>query len=219
MIKILAGILMLIDHIGLLFFPQMELPRLIGRLSMPMYAYCVAKGIMHTRNVNRYFARVLAIACISQVIYGVTVGSFAELNICFTWAGAILFAWNIKRDTSRTNKIIWGGAIVLIILLLPFEYGIYGLAYSLWYLWINTRKETNMMTVYVSWGILHLVYIVFHGGSGAVQLFTLPSVALIDMLKAYDNSFMEIQKKNMVKYFYPLHLLILFAVKIAFSIG
>ena len=44
MIKLFALITMVIDHIGLVFFPNVIIFRIIGRLSMPLFAYCVARG-------------------------------------------------------------------------------------------------------------------------------------------------------------------------------
>lgn len=44
MIKILAALFMLIDHIGMIFFPENYLLRIIGRVSMPLFAYCIARG-------------------------------------------------------------------------------------------------------------------------------------------------------------------------------
>lgn len=37
MIKILAALFMLIDHIGMIFFPENYLLRIIGRVSMPLF--------------------------------------------------------------------------------------------------------------------------------------------------------------------------------------
>ena len=39
MLMIIACISMLIDHIGIVFFPNMDGFRIIGRLAMPIYSY------------------------------------------------------------------------------------------------------------------------------------------------------------------------------------
>ena len=53
-LKILACIFMLIDHIGMIFFPEIEILRIIGRLAMPLFAFFIAEGAYHTRNKIKY---------------------------------------------------------------------------------------------------------------------------------------------------------------------
>lgn len=44
-IKVLAAFLMTIDHIGVVFFPHQLALRYIGRLSFPLFAWLVGRGI------------------------------------------------------------------------------------------------------------------------------------------------------------------------------
>ena len=48
MIKLLATLFMFIDHVGMILFPDIRDLRLIGRISMPLFAYCVARGFYYT---------------------------------------------------------------------------------------------------------------------------------------------------------------------------
>ena len=54
-LKIIALITMLIDHIGLVFFPGIEIFRIIGRISFPIFAFMIAEGCEHTENKKKYF--------------------------------------------------------------------------------------------------------------------------------------------------------------------
>ena len=54
-LKILAAIFMVIDHVGLMFFPSMIIFRCIGRLSMPIFAFMISEGARYTRNKLKYF--------------------------------------------------------------------------------------------------------------------------------------------------------------------
>ena len=49
-IKLLAAVLMVIDHIGAIFFPQIVWLRCVGRISFPLFAYMLAVGCKYTRN-------------------------------------------------------------------------------------------------------------------------------------------------------------------------
>ena len=49
MIKLLALLTMLIDHIGVILLKDIIIFRLIGRLAMPLYAYCIARGFYFSK--------------------------------------------------------------------------------------------------------------------------------------------------------------------------
>lgn len=98
MIKWLAVLLMIVDHIGYFLGFLMPEPvviglRLIGRLSFPIFAYAIALGFLRTKNRTRYFLRMFLFACITQVMLAVTAyfthtGTFT--NVMFTFSLAIL---------------------------------------------------------------------------------------------------------------------------------
>lgn len=68
-LKIIACLSMLIDHIGLIFYPNIVAFRAIGRLSMPIFAYCIGGGVLKTRNKLKYFLRVFILGVICQLFY------------------------------------------------------------------------------------------------------------------------------------------------------
>ena len=52
-LKIIAMISMVLDHVGLVFFSDFEIFRILGRLAFPIYAYMIAEGCTHTKNRKR----------------------------------------------------------------------------------------------------------------------------------------------------------------------
>ena len=58
-LKTVACILMVIDHIGLVIFPYVQILRIIGRLSFPIFAYFITEGCKYTKNKFKYFLTVL----------------------------------------------------------------------------------------------------------------------------------------------------------------
>lgn len=67
MLKLIAAILMLIDHIGATLLPSYFILRIIGRLSFPMFAYIVAKGAKRTKDLDIYISRMIIFALASQI--------------------------------------------------------------------------------------------------------------------------------------------------------
>ena len=68
-LKIIAIITMLIDHIGYVFFPDRIELRIIGRISFPLFAYCIAVGFLYTSNIKKYILRLAAFSILSQPFY------------------------------------------------------------------------------------------------------------------------------------------------------
>lgn len=68
-IKLIALILMTIDHIGEFLFPQCDLLGYIGRLSAPLFLYILCWSIDYTRNRVRFLARVYAASVIMDIIW------------------------------------------------------------------------------------------------------------------------------------------------------
>ncbi|MFC1790243.1 TraX family protein [Patescibacteria group bacterium] len=105
-IKIIALITMVIDHLGYFFFPKVELFRLIGRLSFPLFAWAIANGARYTKNINLYLARIGVFATISQIPYlmanRLVEPSFSKLNVLFT----LFIGLVIIKFISHKNLII-----------------------------------------------------------------------------------------------------------------
>lgn len=68
-LKSIACISMLIDHIGYLLFPNILIFRLIGRLAMPIFSFFIAEGCRHTSNRFRYFLRIFLLGLLCQTVY------------------------------------------------------------------------------------------------------------------------------------------------------
>ena len=71
MLKWISALLMLLDHFAIVFIPTNTvlylLCRLIGRLSMPLFAYFIAVGFVHTKNLQKYIWRLLAMTAAAQI--------------------------------------------------------------------------------------------------------------------------------------------------------
>ena len=106
-LKIIAALLMLIDHIGVFLFPDILVFRYIGRLSFPLFAFMISEGARYTKNKINY---VLGIA--SLAIFCQTVAYFYDngnrnmsILVTFTLSLLIIFALqNFKKDFYLKDK-------------------------------------------------------------------------------------------------------------------
>ena len=100
---------MTIDHITWLLFPGYPtdaLPiilHLIGRLTCPIMCYFIAEGYHHTKDVNKYTARLFIFAFISHFAYVFSSSNFVD------WTSFIPFYnGDILNQTSVMWSLAWG---------------------------------------------------------------------------------------------------------------
>lgn len=132
-LKILAVFSMVVDHVGALFFPQVSLFRMVGRLAFPIFAYLVAEGFQRTRSKHRYLMRMFGFAMLSlwpfyrfSMILG---GDPLYQNVLFTFFFALVVLLFLEQKR-YFSMVVLG---VLPILLLEqvgvtVDYGWYGVA-------------------------------------------------------------------------------------------
>ena len=136
MLKIIAMVSMVFDHVGDLFFPGVMWLRMIGRLAMPIFSFCIAEGYAHTRDKNKYLLRLGIFALISEVPFDLAfegkVG-FGHQNIMLTFFLSILALkiFDLIRGEEPRNigKTVLGTLAVLVMaglaLLLKADYTIF----------------------------------------------------------------------------------------------
>lgn len=94
-LKIIACILMVIDHIGVILLPEVEILRVIGRLSYPIFAYFIAEGCRYTRNKTKRFLLVFGLAMICEIATLVVMGE-PEGGILVNFCFAILLIYEVQ---------------------------------------------------------------------------------------------------------------------------
>ena len=71
-LKLVAMVTMLVDHVGFVFLGNKEWMRCIGRIAFPLYAFMIAEGFAKTTESGRlgnYWQRTLFLALASEVSY------------------------------------------------------------------------------------------------------------------------------------------------------
>lgn len=200
-IKLLAAILMLIDHAGVVFFPEVAIFRILGRFSFPLFILLLVDGERYTRNFRQYCLRLLILGLLSQPIYWLLFRS-TQWNILFLLLLGLL-ALRLVRQFPRWQLPIWlaAGSIAQ---LLPFEYRAYGIAAIAL---IHQLQDDRVRTHAIGWGGwigLHLGLLILTPDFARFQF---PAI-LVPLLLALANH-QPGAKARWFYLFYPLHLLAL----------
>ena len=123
-LKLIAMVSMVFDHVGDNFFPQAVWMRVIGRIALPIFAFCVAEGYCHTRDKGKYLRRMGLFALVSEIPFDlVTAGKvleFSHQNIMLTFFWAILGLLCYEALRKKCKK---GGTVLGILTLLVFAAG------------------------------------------------------------------------------------------------
>lgn len=104
-LKLIALITMIIDHIGAILFPEIEIFRIIGRLSFPIYAFFIAEGWHYTKNRTKYTITIALFAIITQPIYYFAINQ-SGLNILFTFLLSISLMYLIDKCSTKNIEFI-----------------------------------------------------------------------------------------------------------------
>lgn len=151
MLKTIAIIAMVIDHIGFYFVPNIPtvvytLCRYVGRIAMPIFVYMLVQGFFYTKNFEKYITRIGICAAITQIAifileylnikyisnYTAATQVYRTLNILFTFMMCLISLKVIHEKIiienwdNRKNVILKVIIIVVlftITLFIPLDYG------------------------------------------------------------------------------------------------
>ncbi len=202
MLKIIAILTMLIDHIGRVFFPDNLILMIIGRVSFPLFCWFITTGISYTKNIYNYATRVFVLAVISQIPYHLLFTNH-NFNVCFTLFFGIIIIIICNSKLSIYVKSILVSIIFFIPDFLHFDYGSYGIATIILMYFLKNKFELLLLS-YTAISILAIQ--IYHYET--LQLYAIVSISLIIFIR---NDKLRI--KRIFNYsFYPIHLFILFLI-------
>jgi len=218
-IKIIAVISMLIDHIGAHLFPEQTWLRAIGRIAFPLFCFLIAYGCIKTRNINKFFLRLFIFAFISQILIFLARWeiSFGWLNVFFTLASGvlciILLQLIIKHNKKDFLPLIIIGSLVAILVIFTFaetfrfDYGIPGILLIILFFFSLERFEKNwkLLTLPILTLFNLLMFIIGHFPT---QWYSM--LAILFLLGFKDRKLKISKWERWAFYiFYPLHIIIL----------
>ena len=132
-IKVIGLVTMVIDHIGVFFLPEIQILRLVGRLSFPCFLYGVVNGLSFTKNVKKYALRLLLMGVLSIISWG----TIFPFNIGFTLAFTVLGLDAFERK-DKTGVLLYG------LLTMVSEYSLYAYILGFIFYLFNTKRISKI---------------------------------------------------------------------------
>jgi hypothetical protein len=152
LLKLLALVFMLIDHLGARVFTGIPEMRIIGRMAFPLYAWCLVVGSVKTGSPARYVLRMLMMAAFSQPLYMMGLQhSYQELNILFTLTVALIAIFGIRQKFLLSQ--IWAPALCYLLLgFIQVDYGWKGLTFIL-ILYLARESRGGLIAAYLAYAL------------------------------------------------------------------
>lgn len=202
LIKIIALISMVLDHVGVIFpeFFLSDFFRLIGVIAFPIFAYMIAQGCKQTKNINKYLLRLGIFALVSEIPFDLafyryfgnqfTVNFFRDTNVFFTlFLGAACIAVYEKLKEKLPLWITIKNAIIVNILafipLLPIlyianyiktDFGMLGVAYILIFYFAKPASKIARSIAMAAVVTYHYAYPYIYSKTGGFLSITPPPI-------------------------------------------
>ena len=228
-LKIIAMILMLLDHLWGTIIPGNQWMTLIGRMAFPIFAFLIVEGFFHTSDLKKYMKRLFIFGLISEIPFNlIYTGSIIfpfHQNVMFTLLLGLLIINEI--DKLKNNKEIKKKIIpilkiflFLIISIIGFvDYGVTGvLTIVVFYLFRGFKLAWIGQLI-----SLILLYIVFFEGQSVIlnifnyeYFLPLQSIGILSLIFIWLYNGEKGKNNKLIKYlfysFYPVHMLVIYLI-------
>ncbi len=212
LLKILAIVTMVVDHIGNILYPDLLFLQIIGRLSFPIFAYLIVIGVESTKKPLKYMVTLLFFAVFSQFPYFMAFGiePFERLNILFSLLlGAVTIYFYAKRNPLAFFPL-------LVSMILPTEGSYFAVLTAVGMKLLKDTPKLGALVLFV----LNLQFVLLsseiHTQIQILSLFAVPLIFLHIKNKMRkeilipNNSLAYSLRKYFFYVFYPLHLAVLY---------
>lgn len=230
MLRTIAVIFMLSDHIWATALSFGDWMTYIGRMAFPIFAFQIAEGFVHTSNFKKYALRLLGFAVITEIPFNLFYSSRFfnpyHQNVLFTLLLGLLAIKvidGLKKDRSLKNialSVLWLGLILLASVVGFVDYNHYGvLTVIMFYLmrdfpfaWLGQLIGMILINIVIFEGLVFPVEIfgkTFEIPSQGFAVFALIPIWLYGNRKGKSSKILQYGFYA----FYPLHMLVLFLIK------
>lgn len=185
--------------------------RSVGRIAFPIFCFLLVEGYVHTGNYRRYLRSMLVFALVSEVPFDLAVWNtplyMHGQNIYFTLSIGLLALYFLDR--LKPVDIVWRGTVSGLIVVgaclaayvLQVDYGPYGVLLILLFYYLRGKRlplflAGSAMLILTEGSIFGFYFIL--------------SMACICL---YNGTRGRLRHKYLFYWFYPVHLLMLFALR------
>lgn len=207
-LKIIAIVTMLIDHIGAFIINYekytllYEVMRTVGRIAFPIFCFMLVQGFRHTRSVKKYMIRLFIFAIISEVPFDLAASSVNESmwmhqNVFFTLFIGLTALYIIEKykQNAFAQIIVIISACTLATFLYT-DYMFFGVLQIIFFYYFEKLRLCR---------IISIIFLNFYMGQPA------GAVALV-FTELY-NGKRGINVKYLAYAFYPVHLLVIWLMR------
>lgn len=228
-LKILAMIFMLLDHMWATIIPGNQWMTNVGRLAFPIFAFLIVEGFIHTSDLKKYAKRLFVFGIISEIPFNlIYTGSLIfpfHQNVMFTLLLGLLCINEIdkikkNKDIKNIIKAISKIFLFLLISIISFvDYGVTGvLTIIIFYIFRNFKFAWFGQLI-----SLVLLYIVFFKGQsiilnifGLEYFLPIQSIGILSLIPIWLYNGQRGKKSKILQYgfyaFYPLHMLVIYLI-------
>ena len=208
-LKLIALITMTIDHIGLLMFPHQIIWRIIGRISMPIFAFMIAEGCRYTRRRGRYLLLMLSIGLVCQLVYWFAMHDLSQcILITFSLSIVLIYAIQyVQKKPTVLSFLVLVTAFafvyfvaVLLPKLLPntnfnLDYGFFGVMLPV-FIYLGEKRWQAFVMAVIGLTLRNI-------DLGGIQWY---SMMALPLLALYNGTRGKANLKYLFYFYYPLHL-------------
>lgn len=224
-LKAIAILSMLADHVNkALIYPNLvsdegvlalvsDFFDIIGRIAFPLFCFLLVEGYFKTRSRKKYLLQLLLFGVISEVPFDMSsTASFFNMNwnnVMFTLAFVLITIWSIdvlKEKLQKRPPLLWYFVSIMIVILMciaamyfSLDYEHHAILIGYFFYLFHDRKILAILLGYAS-------------------MYTAPWSLLGFGLTLTYNGQRGKQHKMLIYWFYPVHLLIIGALRIYFGI-
>ena len=226
-LHILAMFFMLLDHLWATVVPGNEWLTCLGRLAFPIFAFLIAEGYFHTRDLKKYMRRLLICAVITEIPFNLMCSGriFYPIhqNVLWTFLIAlVLIRWNEKLRQAKIWRrcLRWAVSLFLGFLLgtlTMVDYYGYGVMMVLVFYFFRGRNWWNYLAQFaglfwINWELMGGLVYEFEA-LGRIWVLHQQGLALLALIpiwlyrgrKGFDRPWF----RKFCYLFYPAHMLIL----------
>lgn len=214
-LKLLAMAAMTADHVGLMLLPRFPLLRILGRLSLPIFAYMIAEGCRYTHDRKRYLLRLSGLALACQIVYFFGMGSLYQcILVTFSLSVCLIYAaeFSAKKRGTLPILLFWGVSALICVVceILPnripgfgIDYGLIGVLLPL-VVYTQVTRKRKLVAAAVMLVLLSMEL-------GGIQWF---SLAALPLLALYNGQRGEYKIGAFFYLYYPAHLVVIYGLSL-----